>query len=85
MTTAAPPRPRLCCSADLRAFDLAHIGIPAQLLAQFEALRQTGSAYGVAFRHQAAGGIDHITAPVGVISVCYKATCFAFTAEPQAS
>ena len=40
VTTAAPPRPRLCCSATLRAVDLALVGRAPQLPGELGALGQ---------------------------------------------
>ena len=68
VTTQAPPSPRLCCSASLRALDLGRLGGAAQLPGQLVALGEAGGAERMALRQQAAGGIGHDLAAVGVVA-----------------
>mgnify|MGYP003347060188 CR=1 FL=1 len=68
---------------DARALDLACASRAAQLVGQFEALRQAGRAQRVAFREQPAGRVGDDLAAIGVVAVGDELLGATFGAQPE--
>jgi hypothetical protein len=70
---------------DLRALDLALVGLAAQLPVELGALREAGGAEGVALGDEAARGVDDPLAAVGDGAGVDELAALAFGARPSAS
>ncbi len=69
--------------ADARAFDLALVGLAAELPHELGALSEARRAERMALREQAAGRVRHPLAAVGVVAVLDELLGFALAGEPE--
>jgi hypothetical protein len=80
---ARPAEAEVVLQRDLRAFDLASLGLTAQVPHQLGALRKAGSAERVALRQQAARRVGDELATVGVVTFPDEVLGLAFLAQAE--